>query len=88
VARTFMARFYGALERLPRDAALREAQLACLTNKLNCIAEDDPEPIDTRSTFYWSGFNLYGTPDRLHFPAKYKRLLSNRSPFHSGATMR
>jgi CHAT domain-containing protein len=66
VARAFMARFYGALERLPRDAALREAQLACLTNKLNCIADDNPEPIDTRSPLYWSGFNLYGTPDRLH----------------------
>jgi CHAT domain-containing protein len=66
VARAFMARFYGALERLPRDAALREAQLACLTNKLNCIADDDPEPIDTRSPFYWSGFNLYGTSDRLN----------------------
>jgi CHAT domain-containing protein len=66
VARAFMARFYRALERLPRDAALREAQLACLTNTLNCTSDDNPEPIDTRSPFYWSGFNLYGTPDRLH----------------------
>ena len=65
VAGPFMSRLYGQLADLPRDAALREAQLACLANKLGCTRGAGHRPIDTRASFYWAGFNLYGEPGRL-----------------------
>ena len=61
VALSFMVRFYDALSRLPRDAALREVQLACLGGTLEC----GPRSIDTRPPFHWAGFNLSGDSGRL-----------------------
>jgi CHAT domain-containing protein len=64
VAVAFMSRFYDGLGTLPRDVALREAQLALLANKIDCKRARGG-PIDTRATFYWAGFALYGEPGRL-----------------------
>jgi hypothetical protein len=63
----FMRRFYEGLERLPRDAALREAQIACLTNGLDCRRGGNGRRIDTSATFFWAGFTLAGEPGHLEF---------------------
>ncbi len=65
VAVAFMSRFYAALERLPRDEALREAQVACLTNAIGCRRAGGGRAIDTSATFFWAGFTLAGDPGRL-----------------------
>lgn len=53
ISAPFMRRFHAALDRVARDAALREAQLACL---------DDP---DTAAPYFWAGFVLHGDPRPL-----------------------
>jgi CHAT domain-containing protein len=65
VGAAFMSRFYAGLERLPRDAALRDAQLAALANQLDCSRVRGSRPIDTSATFFWAGYMLYGEPGRL-----------------------
>jgi tetratricopeptide (TPR) repeat protein len=65
VAVAFMRQFYAGLERLPRDEALREAQIACLTNVIDCKRAGDGRRMDTSATFFWAGFTLAGEPGRL-----------------------
>jgi tetratricopeptide (TPR) repeat protein len=65
VASAFMSRFYSNLGRLPREAALREAQLASLANELNCRRTGSIDTIDTGDPFYWAGATLYGQPGPL-----------------------
>jgi tetratricopeptide (TPR) repeat protein len=65
VAAAFMDRFYAELERRPRDAALRAVQLACLANELGRVRAQAGRLIDTRATFFWSGFTLCGNPGVL-----------------------
>jgi CHAT domain-containing protein len=65
VASAFMSRFYSNLGRLPREAALREAQLASLENKLDCRRTGSTDTIDTQDPFYWAGVTLYGQPGPL-----------------------
>lgn len=60
VASAFMAQFYTNLERMPRDAALRETQLAALKNDFDSLPNRSLYPVDTRDPFFWSGFVLYG----------------------------
>jgi CHAT domain-containing protein len=67
VAVAFMSLFYEGLEHLPRDAALRRAQLACLSRELNAKRPGETVPVDTSSPFYWAGFSLYGEPGALYF---------------------
>jgi CHAT domain-containing protein/tetratricopeptide (TPR) repeat protein len=69
VASLFMQRFYSALSRLPRDAALREAQLSL-------IAGIDLPPAlagaPLHAPCFWAGYVLHGEPGRLawHRPAR------------------
>ncbi|MFL6697410.1 MAG: CHAT domain-containing protein [Vitreoscilla sp.] len=67
VAGHFMRRFYDALERLPRDAALREAQLSLLRRD-----ELPPELADTPldAPCFWAGYVLHGEPGRLACPRR------------------
>jgi CHAT domain-containing protein len=55
LATAFMNRFYAYLDSMPRDEALRCAQLDCLNGSL-------PEQVgvQTIDPLYWAGFNLYG----------------------------
>jgi len=52
-AEQFLRRFYRALDRLPRDRALRFAQRCALRDR----GRADP--------LWWSGFQLYGDPGKL-----------------------
>ncbi|MER9223799.1 CHAT domain-containing protein [Mesorhizobium sp. M0644] len=52
----FVSRFYAEMKRLPRDAALREAQLASLSGELG--RRGIP-------AIFWSGFRVCGEPGRL-----------------------
>jgi CHAT domain-containing protein len=61
----FMLKFYSALARLPRVAALREAQLACLSGTLDRRRTAAGALVDTRGPTCWAGFNLYGDPGWL-----------------------
>ncbi len=60
LAAAFMLKFYSALDRLPRAAALQEAQLACLSGELDCRRTSAGAVVDTRAPTCWAGFNLYG----------------------------
>ena len=60
VAGPLMKQFYENLETMPRDEALRSAQLDCIGGQLKgCKLIDISDPI------YWAGFVLYGNSDRL-----------------------
>jgi CHAT domain-containing protein/tetratricopeptide (TPR) repeat protein len=54
----FMKRFYENLEKMPRDEALRQTQLACIERRLY-------ESMDTADPVYWAGFCAYGDTRRL-----------------------
>jgi CHAT domain-containing protein len=54
LAVAFMRRFYERLETLPRDEALRQTQLECLADGLECGVRDQASP------YYWAGYGLYG----------------------------
>lgn len=60
VAVPFMNRFYHYSDQLPRDEALRQAQLDALHNRLA-----GSELIETHDPLYWAGFMLYGDYRRL-----------------------
>ena len=64
VTAAFTARFYAKLDRMPRDGALRECQLACIGNELDCKRAGGA-PIETHAPEFWAGFVLYGEPTRL-----------------------
>ena len=49
----FLRRFYSALDRLPRDQALRHAQIRALRDRR------------TADPLVWAGFQLYGDPGKL-----------------------
>jgi CHAT domain-containing protein len=53
-----MKRFYDYLEKVPRDEALRRAQV-------DCIAARPEAGTSTAAPFYWAGFTLYGDPSRF-----------------------
>lgn len=55
VAVALMQRFYGYLDKVPRDEALRRAQLDCLQGRLPAC-----EGLDTALPVHWSAFVLYG----------------------------
>lgn len=55
-------RFYRNLETMPRDLALRDAQLACLRGELLAPGADQPP---ASPPFFWAGFSLYGSPHRV-----------------------
>lgn len=59
VAAAFTTKFYAELKRMPRDAALRETQLACIEKRLDCKRVSGA-PVDTRTPVLWAGFALYG----------------------------
>lgn len=65
VAAEFTSRFYSALERVSRDEALREVQLASIAGELDCKREVGNRPIDTSAPVFWAGFSLYGSRDHL-----------------------
>jgi CHAT domain-containing protein len=55
LAIAFMARFYEYLAKSPRDQALRQVQLDCLSGRLL-----EPATANRADPFYWAGFALYG----------------------------
>lgn len=59
-ATVLIEHFYDKLKRLPRDEALRQAQLEFLHNKKPEISK-----FDLTNPFFWAGFTLYGCPERL-----------------------
>lgn len=60
VAVELIKRFYEYADRLPRDEALRRAQLDCLNGNLGACG------IENRSLpFFWAGYTLYGSYRRL-----------------------
>ncbi len=62
VAVSFMRQFYHYLDEHPRDEALRRTQLDCLRRRLpGC------ELYDTANPFFWAGYNLYGSHEKLRF---------------------
>lgn len=67
IGEAFMNRFYDNLEHLPRDLALRDAQLQCLHNALSLEGQDAPM---TAGPFFWAGFVLNGAPSRIHLPQR------------------
>lgn len=52
-------RFYRNLDTMPRDLALRDAQLACLRGELIPAGPNQPP---ASLPFFWAGFALYGSP--------------------------
>lgn len=56
LALPFMKRFYQALQSLPRDLALREAQLYYLRDQNN----------RGNAPYFWAGYQLHGRFDRLY----------------------
>jgi CHAT domain-containing protein/tetratricopeptide (TPR) repeat protein len=65
VAVEFTSRFYRGLERVSREQALREVQLASIKCELDCKRGLGNRPIDTSAPAFWAGFSLYGDGDRL-----------------------
>jgi tetratricopeptide (TPR) repeat protein len=65
IGEAFMNRFYDNLERLPRDLALRDAQLQCLHNALSVTSHNVPI---SAGPFFWAGFVLNGAPGRIRLP--------------------
>ncbi len=62
--RAFQETFYRGLDGLPRDQALRRAQLAAFSGSL-----PGAEGTWTADPVFWAGLQLYGDPGRLRFAA-------------------
>jgi CHAT domain-containing protein len=55
----FFQRFYALAEGVPRDEALRQAQVECLREQLAGAPASAADPVN------WAGFVLHGNPGTL-----------------------
>jgi CHAT domain-containing protein/tetratricopeptide (TPR) repeat protein len=66
-----MQRFYENLKHSPADAALQQAQLACLRGEIGTSAKDTDDPVS------WAGSCLYGDVGQFLSKSGHRRFLSS-----------